>query len=188
MRYQPSPSDILEFMRTLRSVRRFAPTPIPDEVVASILDVGRWSGSAKNTQPWEVLVVADQEMLVELSTLGMFAGHAAKAALAIVLVMGPTASAIDTGRLAERLQLAGWAHGVGSVIGSIFPKENLERAKTLLNIPADRSVPMFLSFGYPADENATRLSSTPNMVSVVPIGRKPMGEFAYFGKFGANQE
>jgi nitroreductase len=180
------PADLLKLMRSLRSVRRFAPTAIPDDAISGILDVGRWTGSAKNTQPWEVIVVDDRGHLEELSTLGLFAKHIAKAPLAIVLVLAPGTSGLDAGRLAERLMLAGWAYGVGSCIGSIFPRENQDRAKALLQIPPDRLVHTVLSFGYPADENATRLSSTPGMVSVMPsIGRKPASEFAYFGRFGS---
>ena len=181
-----SPAELLELMRSMRSVRRFAPTPIPADVVAGILDVGRWTGSAKNTQLWEVVVVDDRPVLVELSTLGQFAGHIATAPLAIVLVMGAGSAGLDAGRLAERLMLAAWAHGVGSCIGSIFPRENTDRAKALLGIPADRQVSTVLSLGYPADEHATRLSSTPGMTSIIPgLGRKPIGEFAYYGRYGS---
>jgi nitroreductase len=180
------PTQLLKLMHSLRSVRRFAPTAIPDDVVSGILDVGRWTGSSKNTQPWEVVVVVDRADLSELSTLGLFAKHIANASLAMVLVLAPGSSGLDAGRLAERLMLAGWAHDVGSCIGSIFPKENQDRAKALLQIPPDRQLHTVLSFGYPADDNATRLSSTPNMVTVMPsIGRKPMSEFAYFGQFGS---
>ena len=180
------PPALLRLMRSLRSVRRFAPTAIPGDVVSSILDVGRWTGSSKNTQPWEVVVVDDRAHLAELSTLGQFAKHIANAPLAMVLVLAPGASGLDAGRLAERLMLAGWAHGVGSCIGSIFPNDNQDRAKALLEIPPDRQLHTVLSFGYPADANAGRLASTPNMVTVLPsIGRKPMNEFAYFGRFGS---
>ncbi|HLZ07492.1 MAG TPA: nitroreductase family protein, partial [Chloroflexota bacterium] len=122
-----SPAPLLKLMRSLRSVRRFAPTAIPDDVVAGILDVGRWTGSAKNTQPWEVVVVDNRAHLAELSTLGLFAKHLANAPLAIVLVLAPGTSSLDAGRLAERMMLAGWAYGVASCIGSIFPKENQDR-------------------------------------------------------------
>ena len=183
---QPSPAPLLKLMRSLRSVRRFAPTTIPDDVVSGILDVGRWTGSSKNTQPWEVVVVDNRAHLTELSTLGLFAKHVANAPLAIVLVLATDASGLDAGRLAERLMLAGWAYGVGSCIGSIFPKENSDRAKALLGIPPDRQVHTVLSFGYPADETATRVSATANPTSRPSIGRKPSSEFAYFGRFGSS--
>jgi nitroreductase len=44
----PSPRALL---RSLRVVRRYADRPVPDDVLLSILEVARWTGSAKNTQP-----------------------------------------------------------------------------------------------------------------------------------------
>jgi nitroreductase len=42
---------------TRRSVRAFQSTPVPDEVIESILDVARFSASGVNMQPWHVHVV-----------------------------------------------------------------------------------------------------------------------------------
>lgn len=42
---------------TRRSVRAFLPTPVPRQVVESILDVSRHAASGVNTQPWRVHVV-----------------------------------------------------------------------------------------------------------------------------------
>ena len=166
-------------MRSLRSVRRFSEREIPEEVLESVLDVGRWTGSAKNTQPWRVVVVTEREALAALSQLGQFAGHIAGARCALVLVMDAAGNAFDCGRLAERLMVAAWAHGVGSCIGSLFPEENMTAAKRLLGIPEEKWVRQVLSLGYPADETAHRISSTPGTRGALPsIGRKPMSEFA----------
>src|SRR6185437_11590391 len=40
-----------------RDVRDYAPTPIPPDVEQRILDAGRLSGSSRNTQRWEFVVV-----------------------------------------------------------------------------------------------------------------------------------
>ena len=40
-----------------RDVRQYADTPVPDDVVTRILDAGRVSGSSRNTQSWEFVVV-----------------------------------------------------------------------------------------------------------------------------------
>ena len=76
-----------ELLRTLRAVRRFSAEAIPEDVLLDILDVARWTGSAKNTQPWELVIVEDRGDLERLSTLGQYAGHLAGARLAIVLAM-----------------------------------------------------------------------------------------------------
>ena len=40
--------DRITFLRGLRNVRRFRPDPIPEPVVDDLLEVARWSGSARN--------------------------------------------------------------------------------------------------------------------------------------------
>ena len=49
--------DRISFLRTLRAVRSFRPDPYRREVVDDVLEVARWSGSASNKQPWEILVI-----------------------------------------------------------------------------------------------------------------------------------
>ncbi len=128
MRREESPRELVAFLRSLRAIRRYAPTPVPDSVIQDILEVGRWTGSAKNTQPWELLIVEDREMLLQLSTLGQFADHLSGAAFAVALIMASPRNRFDAGRLAEHLMLGAWAHGVGSCIASIFPEDNERRA------------------------------------------------------------
>ena len=84
-----------QFLRSVRSVRRFAPTPIADDVLADLLETARWTGSSKNTQPWELIVVRDREMLRELSECGTFAGHLAGAQAAVCLVMDDDHKRLD---------------------------------------------------------------------------------------------
>ena len=179
---KPSPTNLHQFLRSLRSVRRYAPTPVPEDVIANILEDGRWTGSAKNTQPWDLIVVRNRETLAALATCGQFAGHLAGAKLAIALVMrGDDAwSCMDEGRLMQNLMLAAWAHGVGSCIGSIFPKGNEQRARELLGIPKDRYLRTMLSIGYPAGPHALRLP--PN--TPIPRGRRPLDEIVSWERFG----
>jgi nitroreductase len=181
------PADLNRFVRSLRAVRRFAPTPVPDDVIEQILDVGRWTGSSKNTQPWEVVVVRDRATMRELSTLGQFAGHLAGATFALVLVMDSPGNRFDAGRLSERLMLGGWVYGVGSCIGSLFPDTNEARAKEILGIPPGKDVHTAISFGYPADTDALSVSrSVPGLARVLPsVGRKPMADFAHWERYGS---
>ncbi len=44
-----------------RSVRRFKPDPVPRVLIESILDVARLAPSAANSQPWEFMVVEDED-------------------------------------------------------------------------------------------------------------------------------
>src|SRR5579859_6884483 len=109
---------ITSFLRSLRAVRRFSDRAIPDDVLLAILDVARWTGSSKNSQPWHVLVVRDRATLQTLATCGQFAGHLAGAQAAVVLIMRDGNQRFDEGQLAHSVMLTAWAHGVGSCIGS----------------------------------------------------------------------
>ena len=186
MGYVPLPETRL--LRSLRVVRRFSDEPIPDDVLTDILAVARWTGTSKNTQPWHIVVVADREMLRRLAALGQFAGHVAGAKIAFALVMSGANNAFDCGRLAERVMLAAWAHGVGSCIGSIWGEDNERTAKDLLRIPQERWLRQLVSFGYPADAEAARLRSTPATARAIPsAGRHPLAELVSWERFGGTR-
>ena len=171
-----------EPIRSLRAVRQFSVREIPNDVLLDILDTGRWTGSSKNTQPWELIVVKRRETLATLAKCGQFAGHLAGARLGIALVMdGDDAwTCIDEGRLMQNLMLAAWAHGVGSCIGSIYPEDNEQRARDLLGIPKNRYLRTMLSVGYPASPAALRLP--PN--APLPKGRRPMEDVVSWERLG----
>ena len=178
---QPMPSSLL---RSLRAVRRFSPELIPDRIVEDILDVARWTGSSKNTQPWQLIVIRAPGSLQTLSTCGPFAGHLAGAQMAIALVMEDGNRRFDEGRLAQNLMLAAWAHGVGSCIGSLYPDANSRRAKQLLGVPHSSWLHTAISFGYPADARALRLSADRRGLTEVPLGRQPATELVSWERFG----
>jgi nitroreductase len=149
--------DRISFLRSLRAVRSFRPDPVPQEVVDDILGVARWSGSASNRQPWELVVIRDRETLEALARVEGYANHLADAPLGIVLVMAgerPTQETYDEGRLAERIMLAALAHGVGSSVGWIVGNGR-DAAREILGVPEGRVVRTAISLGYP-DEGARR--------------------------------
>ena len=165
-------------------MRRFSERAIDDDVLADILEVARWTGTSKNTQPWHIIVVRDRDTLLRLSRLGQFAGHLAGARLALALVTQSASNAFDCGRLAERVMLAAWAHGVGSCIGSIWPDDNVAKAKELLDVPEDRWMRQTIALGYPADESATRVSGTPMARALPSLGRRPLTALVSWDRYG----
>jgi nitroreductase len=184
----PDAHEILSFLSSLRAVRRFAPRSIPDDVLDDILQVGRWTGSSKNTQPWHMIVVRKRETLQALSECGPYAGHLAGAQAAIVLVMDDGNRRFDEGRLAQNLMLAAWANGVGSCIGSIYPEANKARAHALLEVPGKRWLHTAISLGYPADARALRLSADRATLTEVPIGRQELAGLVSWERFGGRAE
>jgi nitroreductase len=122
-----------------RDVRAYADTPVPDEVVGRILDAGRLSGSSRNTQRRELVVVeAVREQLAET----VYAPQNVRTARLVVAIVG-AAGGFDVGRCAQNMMLAAWNEGVVSCPNGI---RDADRAAELCG----GEVKMVLSFGYPA--------------------------------------
>ena len=149
----------ISFLRNLRAVRQFRPDPVPQEVIDVILEVARWSGSAGNRQPWELVVIRKSETLRALASAEGYTQHLANAPSAIVLVMAGEQiiqETYDEGRLSERIMLAAAAYGVGSCIGW-FIGNGVATTKNLLGIPEGRAVRTAISLGYPEEEARSNL-------------------------------
>jgi len=61
---------LLELVKKRRSIRRFKSDPIPEDVIEKIMEVARWAPSGFNTQPWEIVVLTEEEhrkKIVELT-------------------------------------------------------------------------------------------------------------------------
>ena len=54
--------DVIEAIRTRRSIRVFKPDPIPKKVLQELLDVSRWAPSGGNVQPWYFEVLAGEAL------------------------------------------------------------------------------------------------------------------------------
>jgi len=147
--------DTLEAISHQRVVRAFQERTLPDDVVATILDAGRRTGSSKNQQRWAFITVTDRATLGRLATVGPWCGHIAGAATAIALVTpDPRASGAplsvmwDLGRAAQNMTLAAWALGVGSCPGTVYEQA---ACREILGYPEDRHCEFILSLGYPED-------------------------------------
>lgn len=142
----------IRLLRDLRAVRDYGPEPVPQAALDDIYEVARWTGSAQNRQPWDLVVVRNREMLDDLAALPGYAGHLAAAPLGIALVMNNDHEEFathDEGRLCERIMLAAAAHGLGSCIGW-WSGSAREEARMLLNAPAGSLTRTVLAIGYPA--------------------------------------
>ena len=54
--------DILEVIKTRRSIRKYKPEPVSEDETNRILEAGRWAPSAGNSQPWEFIVIRSKEI------------------------------------------------------------------------------------------------------------------------------
>jgi len=66
-------TDILEVIRTRKSIRRYKADPIPDEILDKVLEAARWAPTGENYQPWRLIVIRNsetKEMIGDLAKLG----------------------------------------------------------------------------------------------------------------------
>jgi nitroreductase len=122
-----------------RDERAYAATPIPPEVERRILDAGRLSGSSRNTQLWEfVVVAAGQQELAD----AVYAPANVHTAALVVAIVGE-AGGSDVGRCMQNMMLGAWNDGVVSCPNGIKEPEVAARI-------CGGEVKAIVSFGYPA--------------------------------------
>lgn len=147
-------SQTFEMIRTARSVRQYQDKPLPDEVVHEILEAGRLSGSSKNTQPWNFVVVREKDQLRRLAEAGDYTRHMPESALTVALVTEevsprPGKFEFDLGRASQNMVIAARALGVGSCVVYFH---HAQRASEVLGLPDGMISHYAVTFGYPAED------------------------------------
>ncbi len=169
--------DTYTAITTLRAVRQYRDAPVDDAIITRILEAGRWAGSAKNSQPWQYILVKRRDTLTRLATCGRYASHLRQAAFAIIVVTeGPAGAEFDAGRTIQNMLLAAWAEGVGSCIASLSDED---QAQQILAIPDNYKLQQAVAFGYPRREVAPTIEGKPLQAVLASLGRKPLSEILH---------
>lgn len=175
--------EITEKLHHIRQARLYKPDPVPEDALAALLQIARWTGSSRNTQPWYFIVVTDKEKLRQLSTLRTPINWVADAPLGIALVMdgkNELSESYDEGRVTERLMIGAHILGLGGGIAWFGDAAQQQRAKEIMGVPADRSARSIVIIGYPT----TTKDHRPNPAQG---GRRPLNEIVSYNTFGASQ-
>jgi nitroreductase len=183
MAVQASSSDVPELVRTVRQARQYAPDPVPDDVVATLLEVARWTGSSRNSQPWHFIVITDKEQLRQISQLRPRINWVAEAPLGIAIVLdgaNPASEAYDDGRVTERLLIAARSLGLGGGMARHSDPHSQAEVKRILGIPAERTAGSLVTIGYPTSIKDPR----PNAAAG---GRKDLAEVASYNRWGQSK-
>ena len=83
-----TPQALRALIESRRSVRRFLPEPVPDEVVRDCLELAVLAPNSCNLQPWSFQVVRDPALLARLHPVCM-SQNAARAPLLIAVLARP---------------------------------------------------------------------------------------------------
>jgi len=146
--------DILEVIKTRRSIRKYKPDPISEEETNKILEAGRWAPSASNSQPWRFIVLRSEETKRKLSETFTWGGCLSQAPLGIAVTVSPRASShpVEDGAAAtQNMLLEAHSLGLGACWIGAYDNVNEERAKDILNVPHDERLLSVIAIGRPAE-------------------------------------
>jgi nitroreductase len=152
-----SPREIVRPLRRARQVREFTDRVLTDAELSAITDVGRWTGSSRNTQPWRFLEIRDLDTIRRLEAVGLPQTRSLKTATAVVAIVLPdepdreVSLAYDDGRAAERMLVAAGMIGVAAGIAWVRP-DVLPAVRDILELPESMMVRTLLALGHPTDE------------------------------------
>ena len=181
--------DILEVIKSRRSIRQFKNDRVSDEALNILLEAARWAPSWANTQCWEFVVVRNPEIKERLSKT-LSPNNPATDAIAnapVVIVacakMGiaghykgkPTTDKgdwymFDVALAMQNLILAAHSIGLGTVHVGAFDAQ--EGAK-ILRVPSGIVVVEMTPVGIPQKEVTS------------PTPRKELSQFVYYDRYGS---
>ena len=171
--------DVLEAIRSRRSIRKFKTDPIPDDLLIKILDAGRWAPSGSNIQPWLFIVVKDPKILklVKMFSPGLFGDPPVVIAICsdkkrAFEVGGELArdylTVTDCSMAAQNMMLAAHALGLGTCVIKSFSAQAI---KKILKLPKHIEPELLLSIGYPDEQPSPPL-------------RRPLEEITFLDEYG----
>ena len=163
-------------IRSRRNTRTYKQDPVAEADLLRIAEAGWRAPSARNTQPWDFVIVTDHELLQGLSTVWQGAKHLAGAPAAIALVAPLPADekrkvvdSYDLGQATMAITIAAADLGIGTAHSSV---DDHDKARDILGVPSDRFVAYLLSVGYPADRP---------LAPIVKPDRRPFDEVVHRG-------
>jgi len=164
-------------IRARRNVRSYTGRAIDRADLERILEAGRRAPSARNSQPWDFVVVTGRSELTELARVWQGARHVAQSAATIALVAPVTAEEhrreglrYDLGQATMNIMLEATDLGIGSGHASVADQD---LARQLLGLPEDRFLAYLIALGYPADP----------LTPIARPDRRPFEEVVHWGRW-----
>lgn len=161
--------DVLEAIRTRRSIRRYEPRPVDRETLEQVLEAGRWAPSWANTQCTRYTVVTDPVLKAALVDTFSERNPARRGALEAPVLLAVSArrhlagyklgqavtdkgdgwTLFDAALAIQNLTLAAHALGLGTVQVGYF---DAAKAADLVGLPEDEEMVELIPLGWPAHD------------------------------------
>jgi len=150
-------TDMLETIKTRRSIRQFTSAEVDDATIDRIIEMGTWAPSGLNNQPWKFVIVKNKATIDALSSLTRYS-HILKGAPVLVAVFLDNAQSYNrikdiqaVGACIQNMLLAIHALGLGGVwLGEIL--NNRKSVENVLKVPKDCELMAVVAFGHPAQD------------------------------------
>lgn len=151
--------NLLEVIKTRRSIRRYKSLNVPDDVINQLIDAARYAPSADDVQPWEFIIVKDGRIKEQLAKAHAWSYFVKDAPVCIVVLGNEEASpsyfAIDVACATENLLLAAHALNLGACWVAVYDPHDpsSERhVRTVLNVPQHLRIIAMVPIGYPDEK------------------------------------
>jgi nitroreductase len=149
--------DIIEIIQSRRSVRKFTPEPVSEELIDKVLDAGRWAPSGLNNQPWRFAVITDAGLKQEISKLTQYSKIMLASQVLIAVFLDNETSyhrekdIQGIGACLENMLLEAHSLGLGAVwLGEII--KSSEQIKALLGIGKELDLMAVVALGHPDEK------------------------------------
>jgi nitroreductase len=168
--------DVVEAIRTRRSIRSYVSKDIEQEKLDQVLEAARLAPSGANRQAWKFIVVTDEGVRRKLAGITRGQDFIADAPVVIAAVAtdpevttgsGEPAHRIDVAIAVDHMTLAAHSLGLGTCWIGAFDQRGAER---VLGVPGTAEVVVLLALGYCAREGVFR-------------GRKSIEEIVCYNKY-----
>lgn len=149
---------VLDLIKSRRSVRKFSDRPVDPEMVEQILEAGRWAPSGTNNQAWRFVVVRDAAVKAAIAECTRYTPVVNQASVLIpVFIHKPSMyhEAKDhqaIGACLQNMVLMIHALGLGAVwLGEIL--KNADRVREICGLGTDLELMAVVALGWPGATN-----------------------------------
>lgn len=170
-------NEVLQNIKSRRSVRSFTEDVIPEEAVQQIVEAAVYAPSAMNRQSWHFTVVHNREKIQKLAAaIGQITGrenydfYKPDMLILVAADRSNQNGQLDTGCAMENIMLAAHSLGIGSVwinqARENCDKEPLRSVLTEFGMPENHVIWGIAALGYPAavPEAKPRAEGTVNYI------------------------
>jgi nitroreductase len=149
--------ELMQAVKTRRSVRAYKDKPIPKEALLEIAEAGRFAATARNIQPWEFVVVTDPDILKKIASVAETGRFIAQAKACIAIFSADTKYYLEDGCAAtENMLLAATALKIGSCWVAGDKKPYCPQICEILKAPAQFKLVSLIALGYPESDEVFR--------------------------------